>query len=255
MRNQKYNPVRFQRSIRRRLKELVKGSSWHFENEVYIESRRSQLAVLLAGVDPNSFEGKRVLELGCGHGHLGAELEKLGATVISLDGREENIRQLRRKFPNREAYVCDVCSPELEQYGPADIVFAFGLLYHLPEPVEFLQACSKLADILLLETPVVDAIEPEIVWMRDGRFYDQSIHQRGCRPSPSWIEEQLSSIGYHYVVDLCLPHENLQGVVAPGYLWPIRGTGRGRLFGDPGGRRIWAAAKTEKQLVDGKITL
>ena len=255
MRNQKYNPTRIRRSVSRRFKELVKAPSWHFENEVYIESRRTQLAVLFSGIIPQSFEGKSVLEIGCGHGHLGAELEKLGATVVSVDGREGNIHQLRKKFPNREAHVCDACSPELEQYGPVDIVFAFGLLYHLPKPVEFLRACSKLADILLLETAVVDAKEPEIVWMKDGKFYDQSIHQRGCRPSPSWVEEQLSSNGYQHIVDLCVPGKNSEGVKAPAYLWPIEGTGAGRRFGDPGVRRIWAAAKTEKQLVDGRILL
>lgn len=255
MRNERYSPKRIRRSVVRRFKELVGGSISHFENEVYIESRRSQLAALFARVSPRSFEGKSVLEVGCGHGHLGAELEKLGAIVVSLDGRRGNIRQLHKKFPNRDAHVCDACSPDLEQYGPVDIVFAFGLLYHLPKPVEFLRACSKLADTLLLETVVTDVTEPEIVWMKDGGFYDQSIHRRGCRPSPSWVEEQLRSNGYRYIVDLCLPHKNTEGVKAPPYYWPITGSGFGRRFGDPGFRRIWAAAKTEKQLVDGSILL
>jgi len=255
MRNQKYSPNRIRRSIGRRFKELVKGPSWNFENETYMKSRRSQLAVLFAGVSPQSFEGKSVLEVGCGHGHLGAELEKLGATVVSLDGREGNIRQLRKKFPNRDAYVCDACSPELEQYGPVDIVFAFGLLYHLPKPVEFLRACSKLADVLLIETAVVDATEPEIVWFKEGRFYDQSINQRGCRPSPSWVEEQLRSNGYHYIVDLCVRGENWEGVEGLPFDWPIVGTGFGGRLGDPGFRRMWAAAKTDRQLVGGRILL
>jgi len=66
--NQKYSPIRIRRYIGRQFKELVKVSTCHYENEGYGESRRSQLAVLYAGVNPQSFERKSILEVGCGHG-------------------------------------------------------------------------------------------------------------------------------------------------------------------------------------------
>ena len=99
VKNTKYSPTRIVSSISRRLVEVVKGPSAHFETRVYIESRAHQLGVLFGGVSPESFRGKMVLEVGCGHGHLGAELEKLGAQVTSTDARPGNIQQLRKKFP------------------------------------------------------------------------------------------------------------------------------------------------------------
>ena len=71
--NSKYSLRRIRISIARRFWEAIKGSRGHFENQVYMESRRSQLAILFAGVSPESFKGKSVLEAGSGHGHLGAE--------------------------------------------------------------------------------------------------------------------------------------------------------------------------------------
>jgi SAM-dependent methyltransferase len=249
------NLRRLPKSGLRRFKELVKGPGGNFENFVHVESRRSQLSVLFAGVSPESFQGKSILEVGCGHGHLGAELERRGAKVISLDGRRENIRQLQKKFPGRPAYVCDVCSPELEKFGPVDIVFAFGLLYHLPDPAKFLAACSRMADTLLLESVVVDVLEPELVWIKEGLFYDQSIHGKGCRPSPSWVERELRSNGYSQVIDLCSVEENWKEMTAPAYTWRITGSGAGRRFGDPGYRRAWFASKKERPLAGGKIVL
>ena len=253
--NEKYNLRRLRNSIRRRLKEIVEGSSAHFENYTYISSRERQLSLLFAGVSADSFAGKSVLELGCGHGHLGAELEKLGAVVTSVDGRPGNIRQVQKKFPGRPAFVCDACSPDLERFGHFDLAFAIGLLYHLPEPAVFLAACSRISDTLLLESVVIDVLEPEIVWTKEGRFYDQSIHRRGCRPSPSWVERELRSNGYEYIVDLCSSEENWSEIYAPAHTWRITGSGAGKRSGDEGLRRMWLASKAEKPIAGKKILL
>lgn len=256
--NTKYSLRRMRNAISRRFLETVGGSSSHFENQVYIASRKSQLDVLFASVSPVSLQGKTVLEVGCGHGHLGAELEKLGARVISTDARAENVRQTIRKFPGREAYVCDACSPDMAKFGPVDIVFAIGLLYHLPCPAEFLASCSKIADTLLLESAVMDVLEPEIWFRKETRFwafYDQSVHSGGCRPSPAWVERELRSNGYNHVIDLCSDESKWEGMNAPAYTWRVSGTGTGRRFGDPGNRRMWAAAKTAIRRQGDKIIL
>ena len=43
--------------------------------------------------------GKRVLDVGCGVGHLGTKLAEMGATVVCVDGRESNIVSLRERYP------------------------------------------------------------------------------------------------------------------------------------------------------------
>ena len=82
--------------------------------------------------------------------------------------------------------VCDACSPELEALATDDVVFAFGLPYHLHCPSEFLAACSRIASTSLLETVVTNVAEPEVVWRQEAgmlAFYDQTFHGGGCKSS------------------------------------------------------------------------
>ena len=244
----------FRQSFVRRLKERFKGHGWDFESEAHVASREDRLAVLFSAVKPEAFAGKTVLEVGGGHGHLGAELERLGATVTSLDGRAENIRQLKKKFPNMSGYVCDVGSPELEKYAPVDIILAFGILYHLPRPDEFLERCARMSDILLLEGAVSDLAQQQVVWVKERGFYDQSIDGIGCRPSPTWVEEQLRSAGYNQVIDLSPAGGNRDGVGRSGvFYWEPTGSGTGTRYGDLGLRKMWVATKGGYSFVEGKF--
>lgn len=240
----------------RRAEHFRRGRSWMFEEEGYTASRGNRLAALFAAVDPKSLRGKTVLEVGCGHGHLGAELEKHGAAVISLDGRPEHIAELKKKYPGRRAHVCDVSSLELERFGPVDVLFAFGILYHLHSPEEFLAACSRLADTLLLETVVVDLTTPEVMWVEESGYYDQSVDGRGCRPSPSWIESHLSSQGYDFVADISSRRANWTSDIACAiYDWDCSDSGRYKLEDGSMLRKMWVATKTRKEMVDGRIWL
>ena len=244
----------FRHSAARRLKERFKGSGWNFESEPHVESRVDRLTVLFNGMEAESFAGRSVLEVGCGHGHLGAALEDLGAKVTSIDGREDNIRQVRKKFPNRPAFTCDVGSADLEKYGPVDIVFAFGILYHLPRPAEFLARCSAMSDVLLMEGAVSDILEPEIVWVKERGFYDQAIDGMGCRPSPSWVEENLRLAGYNQVIDLSPAGAPQKETSRSGvFYWPSTGSGIGREYGDKGLRKMWLATKGNVSFSDGRL--
>ena len=257
--NKKYNLRRIRKAIARRFLERIKGPGAAFENAVQVASRRSQLSVLFANVTPGSFQGKTVLEVGCGHGHLGAELEKLGARVISTDARPENVRQAKRKFPGREAFVLDVCSSDdMANQEPVDITLAFGLLCHLPCPSQFLSPCSKLSDRLLLESAAMYVLEPEIWFRKETRFlafYDQTVHGGGCRPSPAWVNRELASLGYHDIADLCSDESKWEEIAAPTYSWKLAGSGIGKRFGDAGYRRMWAATKGEFTREGNKIIL
>lgn len=238
----------------RRLKERLKGSGWNFENEPHVNSRSDRLTVLFNGIEDDSFAGKSVLEVGCGHGHLGAELERLGATVTSIDGRKDNIHQLQKKFPGRAAFTCDVGSDDFAKYGPVDIVFAFGILYHLPRPSEFLARCASMSDVLLLEGAVSDILEPEIVWVKERGFYDQAIDGTGCRPSPSWVEENLRLSGYDQIVDLSPAGAPQKKISKSGvFYWPSTGSGIGREYGDKGLRKMWLATKNGVTFSNGRL--
>src|SRR6185312_5755172 len=78
-----------------------------------------------------SLAGKSVIDIGCGVGHLSEVLEQLGADVTCVDGRAENISRIHELYPKRKAFLVDVETDKLLALGRFDVVFCYGLLYHL----------------------------------------------------------------------------------------------------------------------------
>src|SRR5271166_6116213 len=52
--------------------------------------------------------GRTVLDVGCGVGHLSRFFVERECKVVCIDGREENIADLRSRFPDQEAHVANV---------------------------------------------------------------------------------------------------------------------------------------------------
>lgn len=52
---------------------------------------------------------KRILDLGCGNGHLASALK--GCQVIGVDASVKGIRHARSAFPPETSLVGDVCEP------------------------------------------------------------------------------------------------------------------------------------------------
>lgn len=147
-----------------------------------------------------SLTGKTVLELGAGIGdHTSFFLDR-GCNVTVTDAREENLEHVRLRFPFVKTQIVNVESdfpPELPLY---DIVYAYGILYHLAEPVVALKRIASVAkDILLLETCVSfgmhEAINQVIENTADPT---QAAHGIGCRPTRPWVFNSLRHL-FEYV--------------------------------------------------------
>lgn len=179
-----------------------------FRLPYYRESELSRLANLFAHVDVEEWSGKRILEVGAGLGHLGDAFEYLGFDVTSTDGRPEHVEQMKAR--GRRAFLLDLDSDRVgkldEEY---DLVLAFGVLYHLREPEQFLFACGKMCKILLLESAVSSAEEPllsKVPEIAHGwRGQDQALHAVGCRPSVAWVETTCRRAGFDRIRDISNP--------------------------------------------------
>lgn len=115
---------------------------------------------------------RRVLELGARQGDLTHFFTDRGCNVTIVEPRKSNIVTLRQRlflghlFP--EPGRVEIRSMDVEDslpQGDWDIVFCYGLLYHLQEPERFLEKVAPLvSELLLLETVVSafvrDADEP-----------------------------------------------------------------------------------------------
>lgn len=137
--------------------------------------------------------GLTVLEVGAGVGdHTSFFLDR-GCKVVSSDSREENLQIIRSRYPEIITIKLDLDRPDPAFNGSFDVVYCYGLLYHLQNPVqaiEFMARCCK--KMLLLETCVSFGDGDLINYCEeDSDQPTQAVSGQGCRPTRSWVYNQL----------------------------------------------------------------
>jgi len=143
---------------------------------------------------------RTVLDVGAGVGHLAQYFVKLGSEVTCVDGRQSNIDRLRELYPGLRSQACDVQTESLEGLGSFDIVFCYGLLYHLESPVPALRHIAAVCkELLLLETQVCDSVLPILRLGQENSSSDQALTGFGGRPSPSYVVMVLRHLGFPHV--------------------------------------------------------
>jgi 2-polyprenyl-3-methyl-5-hydroxy-6-metoxy-1,4-benzoquinol methylase len=173
------------------------GGTETFDTPAALEINRARLAHLQSLGLPLS--NRSVLDAGCGVGHLAQFFVTQNCRVVGLDGRTENVDSLRTRYPGLEAHVADVES-DLSRFGQFDIVFSYGLLYHLENPLAALRNMADVCgDLLLLETIVCDHDQPILLLDDETKTYSQALHGLGSRPSPSFVAMALDRAGFPYV--------------------------------------------------------
>jgi len=147
-----------------------------------------------------AIDGKAVLDVGSGVGHLAQFFVGRGCRVVSVDARAGNIDSLRARYPGLEARVLDVENEPLGMLGRFDIVFCYGLLYHLENPLAALRNIASVCDgLLLLETIVCDHAEPVLALVDESVVSNQALSGLGGRPSPAFVTMALNRVGFPHV--------------------------------------------------------
>jgi SAM-dependent methyltransferase len=145
-------------------------------------------------------EGKRILDVGCGVGHLAQFFLQRGCEVVCVDGREENITTLRAHYPGLEGHVADIQSDPLDRFGKFDVVFCYGVLYHLANPLAGLHNLASVCqELLLLETLVCDHSQPILYLVDEPKTFNQALDYLACRPSPSYVTMAVNRVGFPFV--------------------------------------------------------
>jgi len=84
---------------------------------------------ILAWLDPQP--GERIVDLGCGTGHLTARIGAAGAAVVGIDRSAEMIAAARGAYPSLEFQEGDARTFAVD--GPVDAVFSNATLHWIPE--------------------------------------------------------------------------------------------------------------------------
>ncbi len=147
-----------------------------------------------------SIDGLSVLDVGAGPGHLAQFFVKRGCRVVSTDARPENIERMREIYPGHTGHVADVETDDLTQFGQFDVVFCYGLLYHLENPIAALRnMANACTDWLLIETMVCDSTAPVLRLEDEYLSANQALRGLAHRPSPTWVATALDRIGFRHV--------------------------------------------------------
>jgi SAM-dependent methyltransferase len=134
----------------------------------FMETHLHWLAIrrLLRALYGGSLEGLRVADLGCLEGGFSLALAQMGAEVVGVEARTQNIdkcRLLEEHFalPNLRFAQADVKEFDVSSFGTFDVVLALGILYHLEDPVGWLrQVAGATRSVLYVDThfaPVDDS--------------------------------------------------------------------------------------------------
>jgi SAM-dependent methyltransferase len=108
---------------------------------------------------PQDLTGKRVLDIGCADGYFSFLAESRGASVVSIDSWPREGYSLAHEVLNSKAEfhhmsVYDLCP---DTFGLFDIVFFFGVYYHLKNPILALERIASVTrGYALIESEIVD---------------------------------------------------------------------------------------------------
>jgi trans-aconitate methyltransferase len=95
-------------------------------------------AELLDLLDPKA--GERILDVGCGTGHLTAQIAARGAEVVGLDASVSMVAQARQNFPKLKFQLADARDFRVDT--PFDAVFSNAALHWVREPERAIESMA-----------------------------------------------------------------------------------------------------------------
>jgi SAM-dependent methyltransferase len=175
---------------------------WSFDSPLtksLTEARRRFTGQLL-----ESLRGQAVLcsalDVGCGLGDFSKFMSEQGFQVVALDGREENIQEGQRRYPEITFRTADAEELSVSEIGTFDLVLCFGLLYHLENPFRTIRSLHSLTkQILLVEGMCVPSEQATMELLDEKAGEDQGFSNVAFYPSELCLIKMLYRAGFPFV--------------------------------------------------------
>lgn len=170
--------------------------------EHYNDWRVKRIRKLESILGKEYFLGKRILEVGAGHGRIGKYLrESYGSTVDFTEGRIELVDEIRKNNPGAIVYHINH-NEYWNMPNRYDLIIHWGLLYHLTNWQDDLKnSLLQLnpSGILALESEVLDNEDDTFVDINeDSTLDDQSLSGPAVRSTAKRIENELTKLGFTF---------------------------------------------------------
>lgn len=165
----------------------------------FVEARKESLGPLISSLK-EKLGMRTALDVGCGVGYLSAFLRDLGFDVTAVDGREENVQEARRRYPEIKFYRADVEDASVQQWGAFDLVFCVGLLYHLENPLLAIRRLRSITSkCLIVESMCLPGDRPCMLLREEPRVENQSLTDIAFYPSEGCLVKMLYRAGFSIV--------------------------------------------------------
>ncbi len=122
---------------------------------------------------PDDLTGKRVLDVGCADGYFTFLAESRGASVVAIDAWPREGFFLAHEVLNSQAQFRHMSVYDLrpDTFGLFDIVFFFGVYYHLKNPLLALERIASVTrEYALIESETVNL--PGLADLGLSRFFE-----------------------------------------------------------------------------------
>jgi SAM-dependent methyltransferase len=174
-----------------------------FDQPYYLAINQARWTVfehLLAAVRRTS-PIESVLDAGCGPGWFADRMTGAGLKVLGVDARVELVIEARQRAPKARFEAFDFDRADLDDAPePCDAVFAFGLLYHLENPLRalrVLRACGRRA--VFLETMIIPERTATARLVPENPNETQGFHGLALVMTPTAIVHALFAVGFAHV--------------------------------------------------------
>lgn len=117
-----------------------------------VEARKYRVEPHIPGfADFSRWQGKRVLEIGCGLGTDTINFARAGArvTAVDLSGASLELARLRAEIFDLDITFYQGNAEELPDFVPVepyDLVYSFGVIHHTPRPRRAIEALRRYLD-------------------------------------------------------------------------------------------------------------
>lgn len=162
-------------------------------------SREEALKAVLKGLTAR-LNLRTAIDVGCGAGYFSKFLSSQGFEITAVDGRAENVEETKRRVPNAKVATINAEDSRLGELGRFDLVFCFGLLYHLENPFQTIRSLYQMTGQLLLAEGVIFPGEEVLMGLVDeGHGEDQGLNFVAFYPTEACLVKMMYRAGFKNV--------------------------------------------------------
>lgn len=157
------------------------------------------------------------LDAGAGPGWFTAKLAARGYNVMGIEGRSELVQAAQARVPDTPFAVADIEETATATSLPmADLVFCFGLLYHLESPFRAIRHLRALTRrYLLIETQILPGDELHFRLIAEGHNTTQGLRHHALVPTRPALVKMLQVAGFRQILRYTAPVDHEDFVDTP----------------------------------------